>query len=226
MRYYTLGIPVVLAAISVVTACVGGRDEGGDAASEGVTARIQVPSSMRSSHLAVDSLVVQVGEIVFDAEGPSGSLSVTEEQHVAVDALSGTGNLVAIGLEPGAYDSPYLGVELWDDGEQPAIVLEGTLTGVPIRFVFNSAEVFEAESDALVVPDGEIMEVVFTLQPHAWFDGVDGTGLTVGADGVAEISETSNSEVFDTVADLLDETTDGQFPGGTGYDTGGYDTGA
>lgn len=202
--------PLILAAF-LLTAC-GGTAQQVDA---GVTARLraEVPAD---ADLVIDSLVVQVREVVFDAEGPDGSISLTEEQLLAADLSDGTfDDVVPIALTPGTYEDPYLGIELWDDGDDPALVLEGSLDDTPILFVFNSGEVFEAESDALVVAEGEIREVELSLDPAAWFDGVDASALELNGSGVAEISETSNATVFDEVADRLDETTDGRFPGGT-----------
>ena len=102
--------------------------------------------------------------------------------------------------------------------EEPGIVLEGTLDGQAIRFEFNSGEVFEAESESVTVPEGEVLVVVHTLDPGAWFAGVDGSALDVGEDGIAVISESSNTDAFDRAADLLDVTTDGRFPTGSDSD--------
>jgi len=167
-----------------------------------------------ASGLSLTRLDVWVAEIVFDADTVSRSISVTEPVEAEVDVLTGvaTPDVVGITLDPDCYGSPYLGVELWDDGPEPALTLEGTLDDVEIRFVFNSGEVFEAESESVLVGEGG-QTVEFVLQPDRWFENVDASNLTVGGDGVAEISETSNPAVFDRVADALDKTTDGRFPG-------------
>ena len=179
-------------------------------------------SSKRATagHISITSLVVQVAEIVFDAEGPAGSISVTEEQNSSVNVVEGTAtpDLVTIELTSGTYTSVNLGIEVLDDGAEPAIVLEGVLDGTPIRFVFNSAEVFEADAATLVIPEDETVNVRFILNPAAWFADFTSDDLTVGSDGVALISSTSNADVFDQAADLLDETTQSVFPGGTSDD--------
>lgn len=222
----TLAIAALV--IGSLTGCglAGGGDGNGSGNADGTDANVDVrftsSTNRRSTHLTVTKLDVWVDEVVFDAETDSNSISVSETQQVKVDALTGTASSdpVRVALTEGTYFSPYLGVEIWDSGAEPALVLEGTLDSVPIRFVFNSAEVFEAESERLHVAEGETYTVDFTLQPDRWFEGVDGTSLTTGDDGVALISDSSNAEIFDTIADLLDETTDGRFPGGTNGDTG------
>jgi len=168
---------------------------------------------------ATDALTVQVLEVVFDADGPDDSISLSQEQKIAVDLSDGAfDDFAPIELAPGTYGSPYLGIEVWDDTTAPGIVLEGTLDGQAVRFEFNSGEVFEAESESVTVPEGEVLVVVHTLDPGAWFAGVVSASLDVGEDGVALISTTSNASVFDRVADRLDQTTDGTFPGGIDND--------
>lgn len=184
-----------------------------------LTARLSAATPSASSGLVIDTLVVQVSEVVFDAEGPGGSISLSIEQQTAADLSDGSfDGLVPIDLTSGTYEDPYLGIEVWDDGPEPGIVLEGSLDGTPLQFLFNSGEVFEAESDVVVVPEDEVREVVLTLDPGAWFQDVDVSALTLDDAGVAVISETSNADVFDEVADRLDETTDGVFPGGESDD--------
>lgn len=167
-----------------------------------------------ASTLVLDRLDVWVDEVVFDADAPDETIEIEDTVRTKVDALSGSADpdVVGIQLDPGCYGSPYLGVEMWDEGPEPALVLEGSLDGVPIRFVFDSAEVFEAESDSVLVADGTVQDVTFTLDPQRWFNRVDASRLALGNDGVAEISETMNAAVFDRVADELDKTTDGRFP--------------
>lgn len=204
MIRWSLILPLALAA------CGGSAPD----VETGVTARLRAIAAS-SGELTVDSLVVQVREVVFDADGPDESISLTVEQKVEADLTEGTfEDLVPIELTPGTYGSPYLGVEIWDDGPEPGLVLEGSLDGTPLRFVFNSGEVFEAEAEQVEIPEGEVRAVELTLDPSAWFVDVEVSELTLDESGVAVISETSNASVFDEVADRLDETTDGVFPGG------------
>ncbi len=200
-------------ALFALTGCPVGQPDTG----VGVSMEMASGSSARDNHLTVDALDAWVTEVVFDAEGPEGSISVTAEQDSQVDVTTGVANpdIVAIELTGGTYESVNLGVEIRDEDAQPGIVLEGELDGQAIRLEFNSGEVFEAEADLLEVPADEIVQVQFILDPQAWFSGVDGTALQVGDDGVALISETSNAGVFDTIADLLDESTESVFPGGS-----------
>jgi hypothetical protein len=213
--------PITALAILLAAPLAGCVDSPGNAPDvhQGITAKMAAAPPESGDDLVIDSLVVQVLEVVFDADGPNDSISISEEQKIAADLSDGAfDGLTPIELTAGRYGSPYLGIEVWDDTTEPGIVLEGTLDGQAIRFEFNSGEVFEAESESVTVPDGEVMEVVLTLDPGAWFRNVDGTSLQVGDDGVALISETSNASVFDRVADRLDVTTDGRFPGGSDDD--------
>ena len=178
---------------------------------------LTTPGFRAATGLALTRLDVWVAEIVFDADTTRRSLSVTEPVQTQVDVLTGvaTPDVLGIDLEPACYGSPYVGVELWDEGPEPALTLEGALDGVPIRLVFNSGEVFETEAESLEIPGTPPQAVTFTLDPDPWFRNVNAATLQVGADGVAEISEVSNAGVFDRVADALDATTDGRFPTGT-----------
>lgn len=209
---------VTLTLVMLVLPACGGTGAGFDI-DQGITARMAATAPAEEDGLSIDTLVVQVIEVVFDAEGPDDDISITAEQRIAVDLSDGVfDGLTPIELTPGTYEDPYLGIEVWDETDEPGIVLEGTLDGQAIRFEFNSGEVFEAESDSVTVPEGEVLDVVHTLEPGAWFRGIDGTTLAVDGSGVAVISETSNENVFDRAADALDRTTDGRFPGGASDD--------
>lgn len=180
------------------------------------------PGFRAPTGLVLTRLDVWVAEIVFDADTAKSDISVSDPVEAEVDVLTGvaTPDVVGITLQPDCYGSPYLGVELWDDGPEPALTLEGTLDSVPVRFVFDSAETFETEAESLLIAAGAPEAVEFTLDPARWFANVDAAALQVGSDGVAEISETSNAGVFDRVADALDVTTDGRFPANAGCKKG------
>ena len=54
------------------------------------------------------------------------------------------------------YTSVNLGIELQDENSTPSVVIRGTYTNsdgidIPIRFEFNSGEVFEANAELVVL---------------------------------------------------------------------------
>ncbi len=173
--------------------------------------------SVTIGRLQVDLLTVQIAELVFDADGPDGSLSVSNGTATSFDVLTGGALPVppSLELDEGTYADVYLGVELLEGPEPPALLMEGELDGIPFRLEFDSAEVFEAEADSFVVPDGQDVPVTYQFRPALWMEGIELDDASSEPDGTVVISETRNSELFDEVADLIDETTDGVFPGGS-----------
>ena len=178
----------------------------------GIGASIQAATAQ--DRLQVTRFEILVDEIVFDAEGPGGSISITQGEVSLVDVLTGTEvpELISIVLRTGTHTSVNLGVELRDDGPGLAILLEGTLEDVPIRLEFDSAEVLERSTPTLEVRDGQEVLVLFIFDPEAWFEVVDPGSLVIGNGGIAVISSTSNAADFDTVADRIDASTQAVFP--------------
>ena len=105
-----------------------------------------------------------------------------------------------------------------DDGSDPSVVIEGTYTNsdevdIPIRFEFNSGEVFEANATSVTIEAGSTITGRITFDALAWFSTISATQLDDATltDGTMIISATSNSTIFDTVADRLDIATDAVF---------------
>ena len=65
----------ILLAALLTTACAAGDQV--PTVETGITARIMATPPASGDDLVVDSLVVQVEEIVFDADGPNGSISIS-----------------------------------------------------------------------------------------------------------------------------------------------------
>ena len=87
---------------------------------------------------------------------------------------------------------------------------------IPFRFLFNSGEVFESGGDLLEIPDGTVMEARTTFFPSVWFANVTLTEMQNAEqddNGVVVISESINTDIFDKMAESLDESTQATFPG-------------
>jgi len=97
--------------------------------------------------------------------------------------------------------------------------MEGTYTRSdnstsPIRFEFNSGEVFEAETSQKITVNKDttvLSKIVF--DPNVWFSVVSTNALDNATltDGVIVISGNSNASIFDLVADRLDVSTESIF---------------
>ena len=166
---------------------------------------------------------ITIVEVVFDGDLVGDeSVSISHEAIVVYDFATGESQPEnnVIDIPPGDYNDIYLGIELLDENDNPTLVIEGTYEKeangqvYPIRFEFNSGEVFEAEAPFGSVPPNTPAIAKITFDPHEWFAGVSFNMLenaTVNNDGVIVISETSNSAIFDLVADGLDLSTEAIF---------------
>lgn len=166
---------------------------------------------------------IKVIELVFDAEGPDGSISVTEPLTSDIDLINdvATPELPVIVLGPGTYQSLNMGLEIRDLDATPGIVVEGTFVdsannSTLFSFLFNSGEVFETDADLLVIPEGSVMEAKITFYPAEWFAPVTAQEMldAIRNDaGVVVISGSSNTEIFEKMAAALDSSTQATFPG-------------
>ncbi|MFC4721680.1 hypothetical protein ACFO5O_05085 [Geojedonia litorea] len=187
----------------------------------------QSSSRVSSSRTMNESLnfvsgYVWVSEIEFDGSlqnGPSINRRIERFSKIDFETGIATPSLDDIIIPTGTYSYVNLGVELRDEDAQPSIIMEGTYTHsngnvIPIRFEFNSGEVFEAESSQQVeVTEDQTVLSRIVFDPHVWFSVVptnmlDNANLT---DGTIIISETKNESIFDLVADRLDVSTESTF---------------
>lgn len=166
---------------------------------------------------------ITITEVVFDGDLVGDeSVSISTEARFTYDFGTGESDPRdnVIDIPAGTYNDVYLGIELLDENDKPTLVIEGSYEKqadgqiYPLRFEFNSGEVFEAEaSSAVVLPDTPAIAKI-TFDPHAWFAGVSFSRLEnarVNNEGVIVISETSNAGIFDLVADGLDLSTEAVF---------------
>ena len=98
------------------------------------------------------------------------------------------------------------------------MVLEGTYTNsndvvIPIRFEFNSGEVFEANAQVVTLSTDTDVVGKITWDALDWFSEVTASELDAASqfNGTIVISETSNPDIFDIVADRLDVGTEAVF---------------
>ncbi len=162
---------------------------------------------------------ITIREVVFDGENGSQSVSRTIEQIADIDYATGSVSpAVIVEVPAGNYTSVNLGIELQDDGNDPSVVIEGTYTNsneedIPVRFEFNSGEVFEANAASVTIEAGADIVGKITFDAVSWFsvvsaDELDNATLT---NGTIVISPTNNPDIFDIVADRLDVATQAVF---------------
>tara|TARA_R110001599_G_scaffold263211_1_gene463818 strand:+ start:156 stop:926 length:771 start_codon:yes stop_codon:yes gene_type:complete len=222
-----------IGSLAFLTSCSKDDDTGSGNATLSITASIansssskqaisKTSSSKMNENLSFTSGYVWVREIVFDGSlVETGSVSRTIERFSKIDFATGvaTPSLDDVTIPAGAYSFVNLGVELRDEDAQPAIIMEGTYTHsdtsvIPIRFEFNSGEVFEAETSQQVEVNADqtiLSRIVF--DPQVWFSVVSTNALDNATltDGTIIISGTSNASIFDLVADRLDVSTESVF---------------
>lgn len=157
-------------------------------------------------------------EFEAESENDIESVEFELEQRVVIDFATGvpTPDIRGIEIPEGTYEEVSIEVELFDETDEPSVVLNGTHTAPdgtvhPLRFEFNSGETFEVEREGSIVfiqNQSAIAEITF--DPSVWFAGVTDelmADANKNLNGVIVISETQNSEIFNIVADGLDLAT-------------------
>lgn len=163
---------------------------------------------------------VTIREIVFDGDKKRGDdVSITHEQISTIDLVTGTASpAIEITIPAGKYNSVNLGIEIQDETNDPSVLCEGIYTDAngiqtPIRFEFNSGEVFEANASEhdFDKKSSPIAEIDFS--PAVWFSGITAAQLDAAdrVGGVILINESYNSDLFTIVADKMDNATQAYF---------------
>lgn len=172
-----------------------------------------------ANSLAFTSGYITIREVQFEAETDSDSVEVNLEQITIIDFATGitTPDISGLSIPAGTYREVEVEIELQDDGDQPAVVLNGTFTDIDgvkhaVRFEFNSGETFEVEREgAIMFAGGESILAQVTFNPNVWFADVSNEQLaaaTKDAQGVIVISSTQNTNIFNAAADGLDLATE------------------
>jgi len=209
--------------VSLITSCSSDDNDNSDVnirlAVNTTSSSTSTQSRFAPNDLEFTSGSITIREVVFDGDNGTVSISRTREQIAVIDYATGTITPEVIVTVPaGTYTSVNLGIELQDENSTPSVVIEGTYTNsndeiIPIRFEFNSGEVFEADAASVVLVEGTDVVGKITFDALSWFSPVSAAQLdnaTLTA-GTIIISETSNSNIFDIVADKLDVDTEAVF---------------
>ncbi|MDF2157218.1 hypothetical protein [Algoriphagus sp. CAU 1675] len=162
---------------------------------------------------------IKFREVVFDGDTQNRSVSITHEQISEIDYATGMITpAVNIDVPAGEYTNVNLGIEIQDENSDPSIVIEGTYinsegTSIPIRLEFNSGEVFEANASVVSIPAGSNIVGKIKFDALDWFSVVSAEELDNAqlTNGKIIISETSNADIFDQVANRLDVATQAVF---------------
>ncbi len=175
---------------------------------------------VKANSLEFTSGSITLTEIEFEAETDAGdSVEVNIEQNVVIDFATGetTPSLPNLVFPAGTYTEVSVELELLDENNVPAVIIEGTFvdsndTSHPIRFEFNSGETFEVEKEGTITFATGVNAIAeVTFDPTAWFAEVTSSMLEnaeKNGEGVIVISETSNKDIFDLAADGLDLATE------------------
>lgn len=180
-----------------------------------------IVSGSTTATLLFNSGYVVVREVVFDGDRSSAmNVSITEEKISTINLTTGVANPpFVMDIPSGTYTSINLGIEIQDESSRPSVVAEGVYTNeagatTPVRFEFNSGEVFEADSNTPVtLTQNTPATAKITFDPHVWFSTITKNQLdnATRTSGVIVISETRNVGLFNIVSDRLDDATQAVF---------------
>ncbi|WP_224483462.1 lipoprotein [Robertkochia aurantiaca] len=218
-----------LALLGVITLSACSNDDAPQDATLQITAGLTETTAAKSlaskgpENLKFDTGYVWLIEVVFDGTFSSGeAISKTVAVDSKIDFATGVASpdMADITIPAGEYQDVNLGLELRDEDDQPSVVMEGTYTRadatvVPVRFEFNSGEVFEAETDqTVIVAEEQKVTSKIVFDPDVWFSVVTNEMMenaSANSEGIIVISGSSNAAIFDLVADRLDVSTQSVF---------------
>ncbi len=214
------GTVIILAVLMTATQSCKKNELGMTITLKMKTTSVTVPQKALANTIEWTSGSVLIREIVFDGELADGSsVSITHEQLSEIDLITGTATPeINVVIPAGEYTDVNLGIEIQDENDVPSVIAEGTYTdannnAIPIRFEFNSGEVFEADFDSVIFDTNTAPTAVIDFNPSIWFAPVT-SGMLDSAErinGVILVNETYNKDIFDIVADKLDDATEGDF---------------
>ncbi|MGM0409099.1 MAG: hypothetical protein ACQERU_14050 [Bacteroidota bacterium] len=215
---------MILALISIAliafTSCE--KDDLGDPVIQLEFKTVTSEFTLKNTSVAANNIKFDNGHIIlesveFELESDTDSLEMEFEidSYITVDFATGETNpdLSFVRLRQGTYTEMELEIELWDQTDQPAIVLTGSWedeggTLHPVRLEFDSGQSFSVEIEGdFVVDENTSMVAEVTLDPGIWFSGVANeafSSATKNNDGVIVISSEENEEIYDTVEDMID----------------------
>lgn len=177
-------------------------------------------NQVSNATLSWSSGICVVSEITWDAilEGNTLPTSITHSKVTTIDLFTGmtSPEIILTKITPGKYTNVGIGVELEDNGVDDNIILDGEYTHTdgtkfPIRFLFNSGEVFEASLASYLFAAGTNTTCWLELDPNGWFSVVSRSDMDDATsnltNGVMIISESANTTVYNQVEEQLVATT-------------------
>lgn len=187
-----------------------------------ITYNVRIKSDSHPYLKWTDGICV-VREIIWDATLAGNTLptSITHSVITTIDLFTGTATpeIIVTEISPGNYTGIGIGMELQDDGVNDNIILDGKYTHtdgskIPMRFLFNSGEVFEATLASFLFEAGTNTTCWLELDANGWFSTVlrdDLDNGTLDSLDVMIISESLNSDIYDAVEEqlLVSTTTNG-----------------
>lgn len=178
-------------------------------------------SAQQVKELQFTSGFITLREVEFEVETDNDSIEIEFELELntQIDFATGETNpdISFVEIPAGTYNEMEVEIELQDEGDSPAMVLNGTYidaegTSHPVRFEYNSGETFEVEKEGTITfATNESALAQVTFDPTVWFAEVSNEQLSLATkdnEGVIVISSTQNTNIFDVVADGLDLATD------------------
>jgi len=176
-------------------------------------------SDTTSPYLDFDGGTLVLTQITWDGtlDGTINSTSISTSEITTYDVATGsaTPEIQIVDIDPGNYSNISMGIELYDNGVDDNMILTGTYihsngNTIPIKFLFNSGEVFEGTINSYLIPEGKDTKATLILNPIGWFKNVSQgelDGATLDTGGTIVISESSNSSLYDKVETELGKNT-------------------
>lgn len=131
-------------------------------------------------------------------------------------------------IPQGVYNDLDISFETFDDNGDITILVEGQYTNqssvtFPLRFEFSSSEYFSINgesssgSSTIVLNKDTPATTLITFDPIYWFGTISNNMfnnadlVNIGGQMTILINESNNSDIYDIVADRIDETTSASF---------------
>lgn len=219
----------IMTALAVVLISACGKDDGPDKPKISMNFNtVKTAGNLTNDNVRIQAAntieftsgSITLSQIQFEAETDEGdSVEVNFESDVMIDFATGesTPDVSGLSFTPGTYVEARVELELRDENSNPSIILNGTYMDAneqshSVRFEFNSGETFEVErAGSITFGAGASAVAQVTFDPRVWFAGVTSqmfANATKDNSGVIVVSETSNANIFDIVADGLDLATE------------------
>lgn len=139
-----------------------------------VQLRFALDDEAGDDDVQVDTVALRVHEAGVRADGPEGAVSVVHTGGVlATVPPSPTDPLLALVLAPGAYHDASATTHLRPDGDIPALRALGHYDGMPFELVVTMEVGLDAELGDRELAAGQALDLVYHLEPEAWFDDPD-----------------------------------------------------